>query len=571
MAYVMEVPLQNLIQNLKNENLNAAIIPSWDEWDNEIVEDRYNRLKAITNFSGSNGIAIIDAHGKKSAFLTDGRYTIQAKQEVSAEYFEIMQLEPKNIVKCLSKYKNYRVGFDVSIIRYSYLLYLFNLYPSLEFVPVQNLIPQSSFKRDKSIKTERKTEQIPDKDAGASFLEKKSMIFEELDEIKPNGYDYVLFTSPDIISWILNIRATDKIAKDSSSLAINCYMMLKREGEEEDIIYVDDKYIVSNSLSLSVKGLEEVISDIKGLVRKKLYITRNTPYIIAGRFINYLQENDVLSYKKCIKNQTECENIAAIHKIDGAILTQFLSKLSANSEIAKLDEFQVSQMLTKAREENEKFICNSFAPIVGSGSNGAIIHYKPSRKDAKKINSDELLLIDSGGHYRWGTTDVTRTIKLSKPTDEERKLFTKVLQGFINVFLYQFNDATGKDLDDIARKPLNSIGYDYPHSTGHGVGYAINVHEGPISISQRYMKKILPGMVLSVEPGVYLEGKFGIRIENLALVKQQEDGKCYLANLTWVPIQMELVDINELSDAQKNWLIDYNKRCDENYLWYYKS
>lgn len=563
----MEVPLQNLIQKLQSKELDAAIIPSWDEWENEMVEDRYNRLKFISNFSGSNGLAIVDARGKKSAFFTDGRYMLQAHKEVPSKHFEVILFEGKAIARCLSNYENGRVGFDPYIARYSYLLYLLGLYPSLEFIPVKNLIPSNKPKIKSYMEPARKTERIPDDEAGTSFLEKKEIMFEALNDIKPNWYDYVLLTSPDIISWILNLRVIDKISmKNSSSLAINAYMLLNRKGK--DIIYLESTHVFPRGISLSIKKLEDAISDFKKLEHQKLYVTRNTPYIFAEILTDYLQKEDVLAYKQCIKNQAEYENIADVHKVDGAMLTEFLSDLLRSDKIEKLDEFQLSQMLTDARKKSKSFICNSFPPIVGSGTNSAIIHYRPSPGDAKKISVDELLLIDSGGHYRWGTTDVTRTIKLGAPSEEEKRLFTKVLQGFIDVFLYEFEHATGKDLDDIARKPLKSIGYNYPHSTGHGVGFAINVHEGPISISQRYKGEILPGMIFSVEPGVYLEGKFGIRIENLTLVKQRKDGIRYLENLTWVPIQIDLVDMDELSDTQKKWLLEYNKNCESNCEWY---
>ena len=221
---------------------------------------------------------------------------------------------------------------------------------------------------------------------------------------------------------------------------------------------------------------------------------------------------------KSIKNKTEIKNMINAHIEDGVAVTKFLYWIK-NTNIKKLDEIKVEKKLEKFRKQEKNFLFPSFSTIAGSGPNGAIIHYRANKKSNRKLNKDHLLLVDSGGQYKWGTTDVTRTICFNNPSKKIKEFYTRVLKGHIAVATAKIEKIkNGDNLDKIARKSLNSVNLDYRHGTGHGVGFFMNVHEGPQSISKNNFVKLKKGMIVSNEPGYYLENKFGIRIENLVYI-----------------------------------------------------
>jgi Xaa-Pro aminopeptidase len=245
------------------------------------------------------------------------------------------------------------------------------------------------------------------------------------------------------------------------------------------------------------------------------------------------------------------------HIEDGVALTKFLYWIK-NCKINKITERYVENKLETFRKKSNNYLYPSFNTIAGSGPNGAIIHYRSTKKSNRKLNKKELLLLDSGGQYKWGTTDVTRTICFSNASAKTKDLFTRVLKGHIAVALSNINNqTTGEDIDKKARKSLNSIGLDYRHGTGHGVGFFLNVHEGPQSISRNNKVKLVEGMILSNEPGFYLENKFGIRIENLVFIKRN-DKKLNFENLTFAPIDKDLINFKMLTKKENDYLFKYH-------------
>ena len=247
------------------------------------------------------------------------------------------------------------------------------------------------------------------------------------------------------------------------------------------------------------------------------------------------------------------------HIKDGVALTKFLHWIKEINK-KKITEYDAQIKLEKFRKRNESYLYPSFNTIAGSGYNGAIVHYRATKKNTKKINKNDIFLCDSGGQYKYGTTDVTRTICFSKPKRNIMNIFTKVLRGHIAVASSNINvNKTGKLIDKRARKFLNKENLDYSHGTGHGVGFFLNVHEGPQAISKHNKIKISEGMILSNEPGYYKKGKFGIRIENLLYVKKNK-GKLSFENLTLAPIDKELIDFKQLTTEEKNYLFDYNMK-----------
>ena len=300
-----------------------------------------------------------------------------------------------------------------------------------------------------------------------------------------------------------------------------------------------------------------------------LNLLKGKNFCIDGKTCSVLNENlinskfsiretvDPIYGLKSIKNKTEIKNMANAHIEDGVAVTKFLYWIK-NSNIKKLDEIKVEKKLEKFRKQRKNFLFPSFSTIAGSGPNGAIIHYRSNKKSNRKLNKDHLLLVDSGGQYKWGTTDVTRTICFNNPSKKIKELYTRVLKGHIAVATAKIERIkNGDNLDKIARKSLRSIKLDYKHGTGHGVGFFMNVHEGPQSISKNNHVKLKKGMIVSNEPGYYLENKFGIRIENLVYIDGNKKN-LYFKNLTYVPLEKDLVDETLLSKAEKDYIFKYN-------------
>ena len=245
------------------------------------------------------------------------------------------------------------------------------------------------------------------------------------------------------------------------------------------------------------------------------------------------------------------------HIKDGVAVTKFLHWIK-NSNISRLDEIKVEKKLESFRRKSKNFLFPSFETIAGSGPNGAIIHYRSNKKSNRKLNKNHLLLVDSGGHYKWGTTDVTRTIAFNKPNKEIKEIYTRVLKGHIAVVTAKIDRIqNGNNLDKLARKSLNLVNLDYRHGTGHGVGFFMNVHEGPQSISKNNFIKLKKGMIISNEPGYYLENNFGIRIENLVYVDGENKSLC-LKNLTWVPYEKDLIEEKLLNKLEKDYIFSYH-------------
>ena len=278
--------------------------------------------------------------------------------------------------------------------------------------------------------------------------------------------------------------------------------------------------------------------------------------IIRSKF-KIIPKDDPIYKLKSIKNSSEINHMIEAHKKDGLALTKFIYWIK-NVNTKSITEYDAQNKLEKFRKMSTDYLHPSFNTIAGTGSNGAIVHYRATKHNTKKINKKDIFLLDSGGQYNYGTTDVTRTLCFSKPKQYIKDIFTKVLKGHIAVALSNLNkDDTGKKIDFHARKFLKKSGFDYSHGTGHGVGFFLNVHEGPQSISKYNSVKIKKGMILSNEPGFYKKNYFGIRIENLLYVKQK-NGCLYFENLTLAPIEKDLINYNLLNKIEKDYLFKYH-------------
>ena len=279
--------------------------------------------------------------------------------------------------------------------------------------------------------------------------------------------------------------------------------------------------------------------------------------IIKNNLIS--NKNDPIYYFKSIKNNIEIKNTIKAHEYDGAALTKFIFWVQKNYEKKKITEISAQNKLFEFKKKCKKFKNLSFPTISSTGSNGAIVHYNATNKTNKKLKKGNIYLVDSGGQYYFGTTDVTRTISLGSKNKRIKEIFTRVLQGHLNLANYKVTEkTTGSELDQIARKNLKKIDLDYSHGTGHGVGFFLNVHEGPQSISKFNKIKLTPGMILSNEPGYYEKGKFGLRIENLIFLKKKNNKRKFY-NLTYAPIDKSLIIKKLMNKREIAWLNEYHK------------
>ena len=319
------------------------------------------------------------------------------------------------------------------------------------------------------------------------------------------------------------------------------------------------KRFLKNKISFHEKDhFFKILSSLKG---KTFCIDSKTCSVFNEKLINskflIKKKVDPINDLKSVKNNTEIKNMIEAHIKDGVAVTKFLYWIK-NSNIRKLDEIKVEKKLESFRKQSKNYLFPSFSTIAGSGPNGAIIHYRSNKKSNRKLDKDDLLLVDSGGQYKWGTTDITRTISFNDPSKKTKELYTRVLKGHIAVAMSKIDKLkNGNNIDKLARKSLNSLNLDYRHGTGHGVGFFMNVHEGPQSISKNNFIKLKKGMIVSNEPGIYLENKLGIRIENLVYI-DGNNKNLFFKNLTFAPLEKDLIDETMLTKIEKDYIFSYH-------------
>ena len=549
--------LIKLRRELTINNIDGYIIPKNDEFFGEYVSPEKERLKYLTGFSGSAGQSLVL---KKQAFLfVDGRYTLQAQKEVR-KGFKVIQIHKTIPSDILRKNKQkLRIGFDPRI--YS-LASLINLYKTenVKLIPIKkNLIdkiwpnkPKLKFNKFFILKTQY---------AGKSFKNKINLICKILKRKKLKN---LLVTAPENVAWTLNIRGKD----NSYSPIPNCNAIVNYK--KKITLIVENKKISKNFKSQFGKVVKyvnptDITAHFNSLDKKQNFLIDKftCSYFyrekIAERF-KYIEETDPIFFLKSKKNIVEINNTIKSHIADGTALTKFIYWIKNNINKIKISELSAQKKLEQFRKKNKNYVSPSFNTISGSGPNGAIVHYRANSKTNRIIKARDVYLCDSGGQYHYGTTDVTRTICFSKQSQKIKNIFTKVLKGHIGVATYKLKkNTTGKKLDIVARSALKKAGLDYAHGTGHGVGYFLNVHEGPQAISKINNIKLEEGMILSNEPGYYETNKFGIRLENLVFIKKYKK-KLRFENLTFAPIEKDLINFKLLNKKEKKYLNEYHKK-----------
>jgi Xaa-Pro aminopeptidase len=484
-------------------------------------------LEWLTGFTGSNGIAVILSD--KAALFTDGRYLLQAAQEVDNALYKIFDMSTHSLVEYAGELV---IGYDPFLHSSSQISNFKNSKPCPNLIDIIWL--------NQPARPTTPIFQYPEKFAGQKAEEKIKLIAQKLVE---QNVDACLITELDSICWLLNVRAND-VPYNPIMLA---YAIIHREGRV-DVFSDREPY-------LPMAELGQYLDQLQG--KKVLVDPRTAPIWFENKLKNIIKGDNPCILPKACKNNVEVAMAKEIHAIDGVALSRFLYWLDSNQlEISELD---VADKLLELRQQNSAFIYPSFATIAGFAEHGAIIHYHPTTKTNKIISGNGLLLVDSGGQYYGGTTDVTRTIAIGEPTEEQKYYFTLVLKGHLKLAMARVpKNTTGAQLDLLARNALWNQGADYPHGTGHGVGNCLNVHEGPQSISRNaHDVKLKPGMIFSNEPGYYKEGEYGIRIESLLVV--EEDGEFNkFHTLTLAPIDPNLIRWELLDYFEKKWLYDYH-------------
>ncbi|MDC2986909.1 aminopeptidase P family protein [Candidatus Pelagibacter bacterium] len=549
--------INKLKKILKEEEIDGYIIPKNDEFFGEYTPEYNDRLNFISGFTGSYGFALVLRN--KNYLFVDGRYTLQANNQ-SGRLFKIITI-PNKMPNDILKGKKLLIGFDPNLFTDKSLSIFFGK-DKFKLKPISKNLIDKIWRR-KIAKNNNKFYLLPNRAVSEKYYFKINKICKYL---KKKKSDYLFVTASENSAWLLNIRGRDtRYAPIPHS-----YVLIDKK---KNIKFFCDLKKISSSFRRIFKRIEfldikDCTKTLLGIDKKKFIIDINScSYFfknIIDRNNKILNLQDPIYIFKAIKGKQEIENIKKVHIYDGIALTKYLFWLKKNFFKKKITEITASNKLLKFRKKNKKFKFLSFPTISGTGPNGAIIHYKATRQTDRKLKKGDIYLVDSGGQYEFGTTDVTRTISLKNSNKRIKDIFTRVLKGHIAVSNFKLKkNTTGSEIDAKARKYLKQIGLNFAHGTGHGVGYFLNVHEGPHAISKRNKVYFQKGMIVSNEPGYYEKNNFGIRIENLIYVKENKNSMNF-ENLTMAPIEKDLIIPESLNKNEKEWINKYHKTVFKN-------
>jgi Xaa-Pro aminopeptidase len=560
--------LPKLRTELISRGLDGFLIPHEDEYNNEYLPDCNERLMWISGFTGSAGAAIVLTDS--AAVFVDGRYTLQVRSQVDETLFSYEQLEGYGTANWLAAHvaPGMKIGYDPHLHSPDSLNILMKATQKAggTLVPVQtNPIDMAWDNRPDAPTAPFKIQ--PAELAGQEQAEKRALIGQL---IQNKGADCAIITSPASIAWLLNIRGGDVMC---SPLPL-ASLIVHADGNAEifaNLVKITPEIKEHFGNQVSVSPENKFANRLGELSDKSVMVDPSTASsfifdTLADSGAQILRAADPIALPKACKNSAEIAGTTQAHIRDGAALTNFLHWLATEAQDGHVDEIEAAQKLEGFRADTGLLKDLSFESISGAGSNGAIVHYRVSTATAKKLAPGSLYLIDSGGQYIDGTTDVTRTVAIGAPTDEMRRCFTLVLKGHIALSKIRFPaGTTGHALDVLARAALWMHGLDYDHGTGHGVGAYLGVHEGPQRIAKSPSSVALqPGMIVSNEPGYYKTDGFGIRIENLQYVTKTTDipgGERPMhefKTLTLAPIERSLIVKDMLNSDDIKWLNDYH-------------
>lgn len=563
--------LQALRAHLGALGIDGVIVPRFDAHQGEYCAPHDERLRYLTGFTGSAGIALVTSG--EAVIFVDGRYQVQVRQEVDLEAFEISHFYDFPLERWLSEKlpRNRKIGFNPMLIPSDLHQRLAaamqqaggELVP-LEADPVDAIWPDQP---------EPPTGRISSfANAGEAALSKRRRIGARLAEL---GADFLVETQPDNIAWLLNVRGGDvKYTPLPQS-----FLLLDKNGDTE--WFVDERKLPNDREAYELEAVTtrspaDLLAGIaarsggkRALVDPR-FASVATALAVTGAGGTVLSETSPITIAKAIKNTTELDGFRSSHVSDGVALTEFLSWLADNVAAREaagkpITELEAEDKLLEFRSRGEGFVEPSFRSISAAAANAAMCHYASSEATNAPLSTKGVYLIDSGGQYLTGTTDVTRTTAFAQVSNEVRRTYTAVLKGFVALMTAQFPvTARGHHLDALARRPLWDLGLDYDHGTGHGVGHFLSVHEHP----QRFGKVVnnyefAPGVIMTIEPGYYREGEFGLRVENQVETVAAAPGFLRFETLTLAPIDLSLADLSALTREEVAWLDGYHARVRE--------
>ncbi len=553
--------LNDLRAQMRRDGLDGFLVPRADAHQGEYVAPHDDRLAWLTGFTGSAGFCA--ALQDKAGVFIDGRYRVQVKAQIAAAFTPVHWPEIKLGDWLAEHLQEGVVGLDPWLHTLSEIETLQKRLKgtSITLREVDNLVDR--IWADQPARAAEPAFAYPTELAGEGDAAKRARIAKLLTDA---GHKAAVLTLPDSICWLLNIRGTD-IARNP---VVQAFAILRDDGTIQ--LFSDPAKFADLGPDPDIdlqpwEGFDSALAQLQGPVRvdkssAPLAVTR----ILQGAKVEIAYGDDPCILPKACKNATEIAGTTEAHLRDAAAMIEFLAWLDAEAPKGGLSEMDVVTSLEGFRRATNVLRDISFDTICGAGPNGAIVHYRVTKDTSRAIQPGELLLVDSGGQYLDGTTDITRTVAIGIPSQDQQHCFTRVLKGMIGVSRARWpKGLTGRDLDPLARIALWRAGQDYDHGTGHGVGTFLSVHEGPQRISRASDVPLQPGMILSNEPGYYREGAFGIRIENLVVVSPAPDlpgadAREMLAfdTLTWVPIDRRLIAADLLDSDERAWLNTYH-------------
>ncbi|MFC4349452.1 aminopeptidase P family protein [Kordiimonas lipolytica] len=564
-------PLAALRAEMEKEGVDAFLVPLADVHQGEYIAERDKRLKWLTGFTGSAGMAIVRRHD--AAIFVDGRYTVQVARQVDLETFSHQHLHDHPPAKWLGEKasKGDRIAYDPWLHTSAQVDAIAGKLEGTgaELVPVQeNLIDRAW--DDQPAAPLGRVIAYPEDMAGESASDRRAKIAKLL---KAAGADALAITLPDNIAWLMNVRGADVPYNPMP----HSFVLLRADGRAD--WFIDDRKFGPDRADIDMKGVTvrsmDSLSDAlkaAGSARKTVWIDPNWSPVAANQIVEAAggkvhKAADPVTLAKAHKNTHERQAMRAANKRDSVAWVKFLSWLDANAhKRAKagnpISEIEAADKILEHRKEANQFMEPSFESISAADGNAALCHYAPEPGKEGKLEANTIYLLDCGGQYLDGTTDTTRTIAIGDVSDEVKDRYTRVLKGHIALATARFPKGTkGHQLDALARMPLWQVGLDYDHGTGHGVGVGLSVHEHPQRIAKQVNDiELVAGMTITNEPGYYEADRFGIRIENLCEIVEGEDGFLELHDLTLAPIDTRLIDFSLLTKAEVDWLNAYHAR-----------
>ncbi|MBE5890932.1 MAG: aminopeptidase P family protein [Lachnospiraceae bacterium] len=570
----VDTRIANLRKEMKARNIAAYVVPTSDFHNSEYVGDHFKAREFITGFTGSAGCAVITM--EEANLWTDGRYFLQAAEQLKNSSVILRKMGEEGVptipeyLKSVLKEKDI-LGFDGRVIdadtgnTFAKIVEEKNGALKVD-EDLINLIWE-----DRPALSKEPVWILDEKYSGQSTKDKLSAVREEM---KKKGASLHLLTSLYDISWLLNVRGNDIacVPVVLSYLALSqeeCIWFVQEEALNEEVLeYLSANGITTRPYNDFYDFVDAINSSEVVLLNKGNANYRTNAGLSKDvKVINAVEPTTLM---KAVKNETELKNNIQAHIKDGIAVTKFIYWLKKNIGKIPMTEISVSDYLESLRAKQDGFLGISFDTISGYAAHGAIVHYEATPETDIPLEPRSFLLVDSGGHYLEGTTDITRTIALGKLTEKEIEMYTRCMRSHMNLLNARFlHGCSGINLDILARAPFWEIGMDYNHGTGHGVGYVLNVHEGPNAFRWRTSQgrhedsTLEAGMITTDEPGIYLEGEFGIRLENELVCRKGEKNEygqfMYFEPITYVPFDLDAIDKNQMTDREVGYLNAYHK------------